>query len=151
MKCKNEILYTSNAQSIFQDTREPQAVRCRRPIPALAAIPRGAQPVDKNEACLRSGNFWSKIYSTRCDRCSGCHRAPNANKFGTLICDFPEFGPYARAMCWLATTPRQGASNAEFQAAVRNRNPIDRFTLIAGKRPNDKGVSSRASSYSTSS
>ena len=100
----------------------------------------------KNEACLRSGNFRSKIYSTRCDRCSGCHRAPNANKFGTLICDFPEFGPYARAMCWLATTPRQGASNAEFQAAVRNRNPIDRFTLIAGKRPNDKGVSSRASS-----
>jgi hypothetical protein len=44
----------------------------------------------------------------------------------------------------LATTPRQGASDAEFQAAVRNRNPVDKFTLIAGKRPKDKGVSSSA-------
>ena len=39
--------------------------------------------------------------------------------------------------CWKTSCP-VGASNAEFQAAVRNRNPIDRFTLIVGKRPTIK-------------
>jgi len=98
----------------------------------------------KNEECLKGGSYWSKIYSSKCGSCANCVTARDANEFGTLICDFPEFGPGAKATCWLATVPRRGASDEVWQAAVRTRNPVDSFFLINGKRPKEKDVSSSA-------
>ena len=82
----------------------------------------------KNEAQLTDSGIWAKVYSTSCLQDSGtsCERARDANKYGTLICDFNADSD--RAPCWLATVARPGASR-ESRARRIESVRIDEFTL----------------------
>ena len=62
-----------------------------------------------------------------------CETAPTAAKFGALMCDFNDFTPDAEAECWTVTTVGKTASNSQKRRSYRN--PVDRFFLVAGKRP----------------
>ena len=87
----------------------------------------------KNEPQLRGGDHWAKIYSSEClPGDDACERAPEARKFGALMCDFSDAQPGAEAECWTVTTVEKDASRAEKRRAYRN--PADRFFLVAGPR-----------------
>lgn len=88
----------------------------------------------KNEAQVRTGNHWAKIYSSEClPGDEVCEVAPTSAKFGALMCDFNDFRPDAEAECWTVTTVGKNASNRRQRQSYRN--PVDRFFLVAGKRP----------------
>lgn len=85
----------------------------------------------KNEAQLTDSGIWAKVYSTSCQRTdSTCERARDANKYGLLLCDFPEDISSRAASCALRVVPRRGASDAAFRARARDADTvIDAFTL----------------------
>ena len=86
----------------------------------------------KNEAALRGGEHWAKVYSSSClDGDSVCEQAPDAEKFGALLCDFPDNPSSSEAECWTVTTVRPGAPDRLKRRSYRN--PKDRFWLIAGE------------------
>jgi hypothetical protein len=59
----------------------------------------------KNEEQLKSAPHWSKVYSSKClPNDDACEEAPEANKFGALMCDFDDLSENARAECWTVTT-----------------------------------------------
>ena len=59
----------------------------------------------KNEEQLKSAPHWSKVYSGKClPNDDACEEAPEANKFGALMCDFDDLSENARAECWTVTT-----------------------------------------------
>jgi hypothetical protein len=59
----------------------------------------------KAEAQVRGGDQWAKIYSWKClPGDAVCEEAPDAEKFGALICEFVDFSPGAEAECWTVTT-----------------------------------------------
>jgi hypothetical protein len=86
----------------------------------------------KNEAALRGGEHWAKVYSSSClDGDPVCEQAPDAEKFGALLCDFPDNPSSSEAECWTVTTVRPGAPDRLKRRSYRN--PKDRFWLIAGE------------------
>lgn len=86
----------------------------------------------KNEAALRGGEHWAKVYSSSClDSDPVCEQAPDAEKFGALLCDFPDNPSSSEAECWTVTTVRPGAPDRLKRRSYRN--PKDRFWLIAGE------------------
>ena len=103
----------------------------------------------KNEAMLRGGKHWAKVYSTSClDGDPVCEQASDDEKFGALLCDFPDDPGSSETECWTVTTVRPGASNRQKRRSYRN--PKDRFWLIAGEDP-DAGEGRTANTYSTMS
>jgi len=81
----------------------------------------------KNEEAQKDSGIWAKIYSTSCQGAGNtCQYANDANKYGTLICDFDASA--STAPCYLATTARRDATDAEIQS--RERVKVDEFTLL---------------------
>lgn len=83
----------------------------------------------KNEAQLTDSGIWAKVYSTSCLASSPtCVRAPDASKFGALICDFDDASD--RASCALRVVPYQGADDAAFRYRARAPDAVvDAFDL----------------------
>ena len=85
----------------------------------------------KNEAQLTDSGIWAKVYSTSCQRTdSTCERARDANKFGLLLCDFPEDAAARAGSCALRVVPGLGGDAAAFRGGARAQTTvIDAFTI----------------------
>ena len=111
---------------------------CRTPgsIACTSRAERTARPASRWSVSGDTGTNRSsgrRRTGPRCTRASclsgddACERAPEARKFGALMCDFSDAQPRAEAG-WTVTTRPRRTSRAEKRRAYRN--PVDSFFLV---------------------